>query len=338
MKYIIIFVLLAIPLLLHPNNAIALGGDYVVVVYELDKIKRIDQNSEPQSDNKETGQNISVKQDIHIESGSFKISLLSGDYHYSDVRQYNNKLTRINERGNANKWKYAIKTTELNEQIHQMNMQEMLRQLNSDEEANSSDNRERNILGWTVRIQEDLLKENLLQARALRELQSQLLKIRNRVPYRAMKQLQTVSIFLYKEKGGVDPNVTAYYSPLYKAVVFHNAEKLQNLSDRQNAVVLHELAHGYHDIVLSYDNPQIKDAYNNAVKNGLYTNVKTQNGGIASKAYALENHVEYFAELSETYFSRKYGSFENDYYPFNIYDLKKYDNVGYKLAEEMWGK
>jgi hypothetical protein len=335
MKYIFLLASFIFLVLTTQSKSYAIGDEYQLILYELQKVNRTNPNKTTNNINP----NIPVQQDLHIESGSFNIKVLSSNLNRSQMYKYKNKLTRLKERRDyINKWKIALKTSDINAQIHQQNMREMLRQLNAQEEKNSSEHRERNISGWKVRIQEDLMTDHLLKQRAIDELRKQLIKIRTRVPYQAMVKLQEVEIYLYKNKPGVQKSVTAYYSPLYKAVIFHDAEKLHNLSERQNAVVLHELAHGYHDKVLGYNNTDIKAAYENAVKTGLYKNVKVQDGRIAPRAYALENHIEYFAELSETYFSRKYGSFENDYFPFNKYELKEYDPMGYDMAQEMWGR
>lgn len=304
---------------------------YQLVIYELAELS-LNKNIQPE--------NNGTTEQPHVLGGSFRTTILSEDKmsnKYTEIRRYKNNLTRLKEGKSKNIWKIVMDSSLISNAKHQENMTEILRQLNAEEEEKSSPYQERNVAGWKVRIQKDLMGDHILQQRALRELEKQLAKISVRLPYKAVKQLQTVKILLYKNKQGVDENVTAYYSPLYKAVVFHDAKKLHELSNIQNAVVLHELAHGYHDIVLGYDNLEIIESYENALQTGLYKNVKVQGGRTAPEAYALTNDKEYFAELSESYFSTKIGSFENDYYPFNRYDLKKYDYNGYRLAEKMWG-
>jgi nucleoid-associated protein YejK len=51
-----------------------------------------------------------------------------------------------------------------------------------------------------------------------------------------------------------------------------------------------------------------------------------------SKAYALQNEKEYFAELTEAYLGK------NDFYPFQRQELLNYDKNGYKVLEKVWGK
>ncbi len=73
------------------------------------------------------------------------------------------------------------------------------------------------------------------------------------------------------------------------------------------------------------------EAWDHAKTLGLYCHVKDDKGKTLEKAYAVQNHLEYFAELSCAYFV---GC---NYYPFNREELKTYDPVGFKLVEKLWG-
>jgi hypothetical protein len=97
-------------------------------------------------------------------------------------------------------------------------------------------------------------------------------------------------------------------------------------------MVLHELAHAYHFLVLGAKHRGIEAAYKNAVQEKRYEAVTHVKGGKKRKAYALTNAKEYFAELSEAYFGK------NDFYPFTRADLQKHDPVGYKVLVEVWGE
>lgn len=72
-------------------------------------------------------------------------------------------------------------------------------------------------------------------------------------------------------------------------------------------------------------------AYNKAMSAGKYQNVKYIDGRMF-KAYATTNHIEYFAEISEAYFSSK--RFRNDYFPIVRSQLKSYDLDAYKMVEQ----
>ena len=97
------------------------------------------------------------------------------------------------------------------------------------------------------------------------------------------------------------------------------------------AVVLHELAHAYHDQVLGFDEKSIMEAWEAAMKAKIYDRVLLYNGRLV-KHYATTNHKEYFAESTEAYFWR------NDFYPFVRAELKKHDPVMDGVMEKIWGK
>ena len=96
------------------------------------------------------------------------------------------------------------------------------------------------------------------------------------------------------------------------------------------AVILHELAHAYHDQFLTFEQPDIIAAYNKAKEKGDYNKVMLYTGQ-SVKHYAMTNHKEYFAEGTEAYFYR------NDFYPFVRAELKKHDLVLHQVLEKVWG-
>ena len=97
------------------------------------------------------------------------------------------------------------------------------------------------------------------------------------------------------------------------------------------AVILHELAHAYHDQVLGFDDAGIIKAYKKAMKEGIYDKALLFNGREV-KHYGATDHKEYFAESTEAYF------YHNDFYPFVRAELKQHDPVGYAEMERVWGK
>jgi dipeptidyl-peptidase-4 len=96
------------------------------------------------------------------------------------------------------------------------------------------------------------------------------------------------------------------------------------------AVILHELAHGFHDQVLGFDHPEIIAAFNRAKEAGIYKEVLLYTGKTV-RHYGLTNHKEYFAEGTEAYFYR------NDFYPFVRAELKRHDSQFHDLLQSIWG-
>jgi dipeptidyl-peptidase-4 len=94
-------------------------------------------------------------------------------------------------------------------------------------------------------------------------------------------------------------------------------------------MVLHELAHAYHDRVLGFDHDQVRAAYERAVAAASYESV-LRHGGRTDRHYALTNPMEYFAEATEAYF----GS--NDFYPFVRAELARHDPAAVEVLEAVW--
>lgn len=103
----------------------------------------------------------------------------------------------------------------------------------------------------------------------------------------------------------------------------------------QPMMVLHELTHARHHRVFNFNNTELLMAFENAVESNLYTNVSYHRGNekyeTVAKAYALNNQMEYLAEITEAYFGT------NDFYPFNRFELRQYDPIGYQAVESIWG-
>lgn len=97
----------------------------------------------------------------------------------------------------------------------------------------------------------------------------------------------------------------------------------------QPLMVLHELAHAYHDLVLGYDHALIASCFEQARKSGKYDEVMHVSGN-PRRHYALSNDREYFAELTESYFGK------NDFEPFTRDELRAFDPAGLEMIEALW--
>ena len=116
-----------------------------------------------------------------------------------------------------------------------------------------------------------------------------------------------------------------------KCVEIGNASRFLTWSVNQPMMILHELAHAYHDQVLGFDHAEIQATYQSAKDSKIYDAVLRANGK-TERAYAITSAKEYFAESTEAYFGT------NDYYPFVRIELKQHDPRMYKLLEQLWGK
>lgn len=198
------------------------------------------------------------------------------------------------------------------------------------------------IEGWTVYVNPDLFAEDDdLAQRTLRELRYQLYQITGAIPPAALAKLREVPIWV-EARSSVKcmcyhPSVgwlreNGFNPAKEKAVELGNPKNFLSWTRHQFWMVFHELAHAYHDRVLGWDNPEdpIRKAYEQAKEKKLYDDVLVFNGR-KGKAYAMNNHKEYFAELSEAYFGC------NDWYPFVRAELKHHDPQGYAAIEQVWG-
>lgn len=198
--------------------------------------------------------------------------------------------------------------------------------------------------GWTVRINERLLPSGDLHeelgAKAQALLEASLIRIALLVPKEQLSDLQKVTIVLdehprlkaaqyHPSEGWLRDN--GYDPALVKCV--HISKASFFIEERhifqQPSVVLHELAHAYHDQVLGWEYAPVKEAFAKAQVAGNYEEV-LHISGKKFRHYALTNHKEYFAEATEAWFG------VNDFYPFVRPELKAHDSTCYEVVARIW--
>ncbi len=200
------------------------------------------------------------------------------------------------------------------------------------------------IEGWTVHVDPELIDGEHREegARALSMLANHLERIALLLPEDRLCKMQKLEIWIERHH----PTLGAMqYHPnrgwlrshghdprLAKKVHIPRAKSLLSRQQllKHPAVVLHELAHAYHDQYLSFDRRDIVEAYQKAKAKGDYEKVLLYNGRKV-RHYAMKDHKEYFAEGTEAYFYR------NDFYPFVRAELQEHDPVLHDLLVEIWG-
>lgn len=205
------------------------------------------------------------------------------------------------------------------------------------------DHEVREIEGWTVHVDASLLTGEHKETGelALRLLAQRLHDIALKLPEEPVARMREVPIFLDRDHPmgnnhyhpGKDWLVERGYDPaLTRAVQITNARTLINEAKNPNSssVMLHELAHAYHDQVLGFDHQEILDVYQEFCDSRKFDRV-AHSGGKQMPHYALTDHKEYFAEMTETFFVG------NDYYPFNHYQLYQEHRPSYELLASIWG-
>lgn len=201
------------------------------------------------------------------------------------------------------------------------------------------------IEGWTVHVDPALLQGEHGKdgKRALRMLADNLHRISILVPEPQLTKMRTLEIWIEWEHPTLKamqyhPSrgwlVARHHDPrLAKKVHIPRARALFDRGQliKHPAVVLHELAHAYHDQILRFDHSEILAAYRSARKSGTYDRILLYSGKMV-RHYGMSNEKEYFAEGTEAYFYR------NDFYPFVRAELKNHDPNLHDVLEKIWGK
>lgn len=203
---------------------------------------------------------------------------------------------------------------------------------------------EKEIEGWQVKVDPLLLADENKEVaeQAFTALANHLQRVKFIVPADRREQLQKLPIWIelhgklgamqyHPDRGWLVAN--GHDPRLVKHVHIPQAKDLfaPHTWAKHPYVVLHELAHSYHDQVLSFDKPEVIAAYEDAKEKKLYEEVLLYTGKKV-KHYGLTNHKEYFAESTEAYFG------VNDFYPFVRAELKEHDPKMFATLEEIWGK
>ena len=202
---------------------------------------------------------------------------------------------------------------------------------------------ERNVEGWTIRVDDRLVvaPDDALGTRALKFLEAKLVEIRAVVPAERLKELQSFTIVLDLNCGNLasmqyHPDagwLKAHGFPTELAKCVH-LPRAADLPTRRNIneqpwVILHELAHAYHDQVLDFDESRIMAAYEKFKQSGHGDAALLYNGKRV-KHYGLTNQKEFFAEMTESFFG------VNDFYPFNRAELQDSEPELFDLLSKIW--
>ncbi len=197
--------------------------------------------------------------------------------------------------------------------------------------------------GWRVLVDDRLLAgdDAELGARALAFLEAKLFEIKTVVPAARVQELQRFTIVLDRDCGDLQSmqyhpsagwlKANGYDTRLAKCVHLPRAADLptrRNINE-QPWVILHELAHAYHDQLLGFDYPPIIAAYERFQASGRGEETLLYDGRRV-RHYALSNPKEFFAEMTEAYFG------VNDFYPFNRAELQEAEPELSALLSAIW--
>jgi hypothetical protein len=199
------------------------------------------------------------------------------------------------------------------------------------------------IEGWKVHVDTSLLEGEHKETGdlALRIVSQRLHQIALRLPAGPVAKMREVPIYLDRNH----PLGNAHYHPsadwleergydpaMAKAVHITGAASLIREARSPNAgsVLLHELAHAYHERVLGFGNEKIIRVYKQFCDSRKFDRTPHVSGR-RMPHYGLTDHKEYFAEMTETFFVG------NGYFPFNHYQLHGEHPESYELIATIWG-
>ena len=102
-----------------------------------------------------------------------------------------------------------------------------------------------------------------------------------------------------------------------------------------HALILHEMAHAYHDqfLVDGFANQDILDAYDDAKDSGDYDDNRVLYPWWDDQYvehYGMTDEAEFYATLTETFF------FKFATYPYTVRDLYNHDRTAYYLIGDSW--
>ena len=205
--------------------------------------------------------------------------------------------------------------------------------------APTSAYREKQVEGWRVLVNTNLLAETELWERTAKLLGTQLYQITRVVPSGPLAKLRRIPIWVehssdqfpcmcYHESHewlsthNVNPEKTG-------AVELANPKTFLTWTRAQPWMVLHELAHGYHKMLSTETLAKVRAGYENAKEQKLYESVLRASGR-RERHYALNNEKEYFAEMTEAFFGT------NDFFPFVRAELEEHDPKMFEVLRDVW--
>jgi hypothetical protein len=202
----------------------------------------------------------------------------------------------------------------------------------------------RTIKGWAVRIDDRLLAAPHLELgnESLALLEAKLTDIIRVMAPEQLAKCRSVVIVLDLSHGGLTsmqyhPSAgwlkdNGYAGDLARCVHIPVAARFADPKHNfiQPWCVLHELAHAFHDQVLGFEEARVKQVWDRYMASDHGMRVLRIDGA-KTRHYAMTNHKEFFAEMSEAYFGT------NDFFPFVHGELKETEPDTYALLREIWG-
>jgi hypothetical protein len=202
------------------------------------------------------------------------------------------------------------------------------------------------IEGWQVAISKRFSEKDRPAVDATRKVLSiQLKELQGcGIPEGTLRRLQQVPMWISPEYPAIVPR--AEYHPsaqwltdnhrdpiMARGIEWTNTRIIDQEARRMPSMVLHELAHAYHDQELGYDDRDAIEHFQRAQAGAMYEAVERRDAeGRVSResAYAISNVQEFFAESTESFLGR------NDYFPYKRSELEEFDPATARWMRKVW--
>ncbi|MDO6459302.1 hypothetical protein Q4485_01180 [Granulosicoccaceae sp. 1_MG-2023] len=200
---------------------------------------------------------------------------------------------------------------------------------------------------WEFRSEESLVRDApQVNTLAINQLKRSLNSVFEVLPQNAATELADVRYVLLNGPasplGGLDQPMSYISAAMvqqdstldpdwaHSIVVFNAGRMLLDDDDTLRRELTHELARAWHATHRVVNQTPVEDAWRLAKNRGLYKDMPTRSGDLLRKAPPLLSADDYFAGLSQLYFT---GA---DYAPFDRTALADYDPAGYAMLEMLW--
>jgi hypothetical protein len=190
--------------------------------------------------------------------------------------------------------------------------------------------------GWTVVLERKLSdRYTTLSDQVMAQLERQLDRAATALPRPAVTELRKVQIFISWDLGAGEairynwPDAKGADASRLGMLEIPRAAAFLETAQTQPWLVMHQLAHAYHDRVLKADNASVRSGYGDAMKVGSYNQVKLANGK-QGRSNAATSEREFFAELTRSFYGK------SDYYPFVREELQQFDGPSARIIETAW--
>lgn len=195
---------------------------------------------------------------------------------------------------------------------------------------------------WTVLMDPRMSSDDILRMSVLAVVDRQLEQLDRLLPARALAELHKVVLYLSYGKKDSNGSAAYYHSDsayliriggapeMYQNIELLDVTDYSRVAFLQPDILLHEFAHAYmHRVLPRSVRGDVLLLYFDAVRSHVYDSVEHRHEK-RSRAYALKNFDEYFAEGSVAFFDT------NQTFPFTRSDLQAADPELENLLVGLW--